>query len=125
MQEALAPRGVTGLNHQRVQRPEASFGHAEELASPEPREREQGANEQHRAQRARRRRRECAEPDRRHDRNEAQQDGGDHRKEDERYRQLRETDLGEETAGEREEGAMLEAGYVGLDVAVARIDQWF
>ncbi len=118
-------RGVSGLHHHGVQGPEAALHQTEERTPTEIADGEDGGENEQRPNpncRCHDRARQRANPVRGDDRSKTEQETRDDQQERPRHDELGQADLDEEAAGKREHGMLLGARRVGLDVAVAGID---
>ncbi len=125
MAQALAAKGVPGLDGNCVERPEVYLGDAQQRSPAEPANQgyaEQDKRGPHSGQ--------CCDLTRHlgqpggcDQRSEAEQDPGYQDQRDPRERQLRQADLGKQAAGDRNERALLRARGVVLGIALARIDE--
>ena len=123
--QRLAPERVSGLDGERVQRPEVCFRQAEQWAPTDPGDRQEG-DEGDRGADPRRLGepvRGLADPAAEHERREAEQDGGQEHRRRPGEDKLRQADLGNEAAGDGEKRALLRGGAVVLHVAEARIEK--
>ena len=123
--QRLAAHRVGGLDGERVERPEAVLGQPEQRTPAEPADDDDDHEQDRRPEACERRcklARKLAEPDRGDDRRDPEHQTRHHHQQREGHQQLRQADLRQQAAGERQQRAALGAGGVILDVAAARID---
>ena len=126
MPKALAADRISRLNGERIQRPEAPFCSSEHGPPADPSQADDQHKQKERPDPAVRRydlfRKRC-EPSGGDQRSKPEQDARQHNQDQPGNRQLGQTDLRQETAGDCKERAPLCAGRIILDIATARIDK--